>query len=130
VLNYKNPELLFLNLANFQVQGLDIYQKYWTSTTINSISEIFTKIIIFDLPMDGIADDRKIKLFEKFENIEYVPLPDKDKRTTVEIVPNHIKNRPLRARDTEHPGAQWQYNLYDWIWQYIQQKGIDKKLIE
>jgi hypothetical protein len=128
---YKKSDSFTLMTNIFADAEFAIHQAYRSAMLLEATAKLSdTKIIIFDLPMDGIADDRKIKLFEKFENIEYVPLPDKDKRTTVEIVPNHIKNRPLRARDTEHPGAQWQYNLYDWIWQYIQQKGIDKKLIE
>jgi hypothetical protein len=128
---YKKSDSFNLMTNIFADTEFAIHQAYRSAMLLEATAKLSnTKIIIFDLPMDGIIDDRKIKLFKKFENIEYVPLPDKDKRKIVEIVPNHIKNRPMRARDTVHPGAQWQYNLYDWIWQYMQQKGIDKKLIE
>lgn len=106
-----------------------IHQSYRSAMLLEATSKLSdTKIIIFDLPMDGIVEDRKIKLFEKFENIEYVPVPDKDQRTNVTIPPEYIKKRPFRARDNSHFGAHWQYGLYDWIWQYLQERGIDKIL--
>ena len=51
LLGYENPELIIKNLIDFQTTGLDIYQKYWTSTTIFSIGVILTKIIGLKTPI-------------------------------------------------------------------------------
>ena len=45
LLGYENPTLIISNLIDFQTTGIDIYQKYWTSTSIFSIGDILIKII-------------------------------------------------------------------------------------
>ncbi len=106
-----------------------IHQSYRSAMILDTLAKLSdTKIIMFGLEIDGIDEDRKIKLFEQFENIEYITVPNKEQITKGVLLPDDIKSRPPKARDNSHPGAEWQYCLYHWVWEYIKQKGIDKKL--
>ena len=39
-----------------------------------------------------------------------------DKVPVSKTLPGHILSKPGMARDCIHPGAVWQYNLYDYVW--------------
>lgn len=108
-----------------------IYQAYRSAMLLNATAQLSnTTIVIFGLDLDIVPQERKVELFKQFNNIVYVPLPGKEQRSRINTVPEQIKVRPEKARDNSHPGAEWQHSLYNWIWQYIQNKGIDKKLAE
>jgi hypothetical protein len=63
---YKKSDSFTLMTNIFADAEFAIHQAYRSAMLLEATAKLSdTKIIIFDLPMDGIADDRKIKLFEK-----------------------------------------------------------------
>lgn len=85
-----------------------------------------TKIFIFGLPMDNVGHVEKINLFNKFSCIEYIPVSMQaldSFKESIEI-PDYIKKRPKKARDSIHPNALWHYKLYNFIWENVKDKII------
>jgi hypothetical protein len=122
--NYDFITKLFLD-PEFSIQ-----QAQRSAMILNSVATTLnTNIFIFDLNTDiSFEGNRKIDLFNKFDNIEYCSIPvfDYRKVSTVFLpnlqVPKHLTDRPDLARDNQHPGAVWQYKMYDFIWSHIKDK--------
>jgi hypothetical protein len=129
---YPNATPSSKSLANDQLvsqifsdPNFAIYQTYRSAMILNSTAQAHgTKIFIFGLPMDaGISQQQKIDLFSKFNNIEYIPVTISEMDNIDDsMIPDRIKNRPIKARDGIHPGAIWQYKLYNFIWENVKNK--------
>lgn len=103
------------------------YQALRSAMILNSTAQTHgTKIFIFGLPMDNVGQAEKIRLFDKFEYIEYIPVSMSALEALSQFIeiPEYIKNRPKKARDSIHPGAVWHYKLYNFIWENIKDKLI------
>lgn len=116
---FKTVSLLFSD------PEFSLYQTERSLTILNLLCTVTNaKFFIFDLNIDAICQEEKLNLFSKFDKINFIPIPS-DKwnlnlslETNLEI-PEHIKKRPLKARDNSHPGALWQYKIYNFMWKNI-----------
>jgi hypothetical protein len=127
---------LYKPSTNFQVMtrifsdtDYAMQQTERSAMILNSVAtNLGANIFIFDLDTEDpvIDKNKKTDTFSKFDKINYIPLPNTgwmkpDNVPKIEI-PEHIKNRPHRARDSHHPGAVWQYRIYDFIWSQVKDK--------
>jgi hypothetical protein len=97
------------------------YQTLRSAMILNSVATITdTKIFIFGLNMDSVNEQIKIDLFSKFDKIEYFPI--RIAQHNMLSVPKSILDRPSKARDNSHPGAVWQYNVFNTIWKLVSNK--------
>ena len=111
----------------FSDPNFSSYQTLRSAMILNSTAQIHgTKIFIFGLPMDNVGTAEKIKLFDKFDYIEYIPITISGLETLSKFIeiPDYIKNRPKKARDNQHPGAVWHYKLYNFIWENVKDKLV------
>jgi len=90
-----------------------------------------TKIFVFDMAYDLIDDTKKAQIFTYLENIEYFKLTQYPffHRNLLEGIPlakemHYLRERPILARDNIHPGAIWQCNIADQIWDLVKDKII------
>jgi hypothetical protein len=127
---YPNPTPLHKSSDSFKTMNkvfcdpnFAAYQALRSAMILNSVASVSnTKIFIFGLDMDGTVDEyTKIELFKKFDNIEYFPIKFNQTNMLLSI-PEFILNRPTKARDNSHPGAVWQYKMYNTIWELIKNK--------
>jgi hypothetical protein len=147
--SYETSELLFWHPGQFPKayedkfktiskiftdSNFSTYQALRSAMILNSVATITdTKIFIFVLNMDSIDENIKIDLFNQFDKIEYFPvnmseiyeavrIHIKNQHNTNLSIPESILSRPIRADDNEHPGALWQYMVYDTIWKIVEKK--------
>lgn len=126
---YKPSEHFMLMNKIFSDPEFAIYQASRSAMILQSVAEkIDCKIFIFGLNADPhIDEDRKIKLFSSYKNIDYCPINWLKMKFPSSLdawkeVPDEIKNRPLMARDNSHPGALWQYNVFNFVWDHVKNK--------
>lgn len=103
------------------------YQALRSAMILNATAHMTgTKIFIFGIPSDNVSQMEKIRLFNKFDCIEYIPVSISALESSSKFIeiPEYIKNRPKKARDGLHPGAVWQYKLYNFIWENVKDKLI------
>jgi hypothetical protein len=124
---WPNPSKLYSPSDGFKIMNkvftdpnFATYQTLRSAMILNSVATLTnTKIFIFGLDMDIVIDEQiKIDLFNNFDKIKYFPVST-NQHTTV-VIPKTILDRPNKARDNSHPGAVWQYNLYNTIWKLIE----------
>ena len=136
---WPNPTLLYKQSDGFKIMNkvftdpdFAIYQTLRSAMILNAVATLTdTKIFIFGLNMDAVIDEQiKIDLFNKFDKIEYFPISvmhheavhrSMNQCNTLDI-PKSILDRPPKARDNSHPGAVWQYSVYDTIWKLVGNK--------
>jgi len=115
-----NPDHKF-KLASYLFSDPDfaLYQTSRSLMILNSMAKMYgTKIYIVDIDnFDNVEYSCKIKLFNQFEQIDYIGGISPDKLNY--DIPENLKLRPLLARDNLHPGAVWQYKLYSYVWDRI-----------
>ena len=111
----------------FSDQNFTSHQTLRSAMILNATAHMTgTKIFIFGLSMDTFGQVQKINLFNKFNCIEYIPVSMQAIETASKFIeiPDYIKNRPTKARDSLHPSAVWQYKLYNFIWENVKDKLI------
>jgi hypothetical protein len=127
---FPNPSALYKTSASFNLMSkiftdpnFAMYQTLRSAMILNSVATLTdTKIFIFGLDMDVVTDEQlKIELFGKFDKIEYFSISTKQHNEQL-VIPKSILDRPKKARDNSHPGAVWQYTLYDTIWKLVENK--------
>ena len=99
------------------------YQAYRSLMILNSVaSSTGTTIFIFN----PFPETSPKGIFEQFSNIEYIP---KFVQSALPLpaqpsygLPDRLKSRPWLARDNMHPGARWQYQIYNIMWNYVKDK--------
>lgn len=125
---FPNPSILYKPSDGFKIMNkvftdpnFATYQTLRSAMILNSVATLTnTKIFIFGLDMDAVVDEHiKINLFKKFDKIEYFPI---NTNNAILSIPKTILDRPIKARDNSHPGAVWQYKIYDSIWKLVGNK--------
>lgn len=123
---YPNPSPLHKSDDNFKNVGkfysdasYAAYQSYRSLIILNNIcKDLACKIYLFDMFLYKQEEQVFVDQVKQFDQIIYTPLSNLKYNSNLSI-PDKILNRPLKARDCLHRGANWHYNIGDAIWNFF-----------
>lgn len=125
---FPNPSSSYTKTSEFDVVSRvfvnDNYALYETNRSLMILNQLVahtgTKIFMFDLCSgDTINIHQKIQLMKPFNHIKYsrIDVPFTPMPLPKEFA--YLSQKPVLARDSHHPGAAWQCNVYLHIWNRV-----------